>query len=138
MILPVVYAILVWYGTMRFRRQWPGVAVVAAGLLLLIGLNHLMGGERGQWTGKGANILLILLWPYTLLVGAVSVFIFCLPRRPRGEYHCGHCYYDFTGLDPVHLVCPECGRPWKGRGWNPDEPEPELIKPPAAKARRHL
>lgn len=138
MILPVVYAMLVWYAAMRFRRQWLGLGCVLAGVLLLVALNHLMGGERGHWTGRGANILLILLWPYTLLVGSAGLFIFCLPRRPRGDYHCDHCFYDFAGLDPAHLICPECGRPWKGPGWNPEEPEPELIKPPPRRLERSL
>lgn len=138
MILPVVYAMLVWYSAMRFRRQWQGLASVTAGVLLLVALNHLMGGERGEWSGRGANLLLILLWPYTLLVGSAGYFILCLPRRPSGDYYCSHCYYDFTGLEPANLVCPECGRDWKGPGWNPDEPEQELIKPPPRRLERTL
>ena len=121
---------------MRFRRQWTGAGVLVVAMLLLLGLNHVLGGEGGQWSGRGANLLLILLWPYTVLVGVTSLFIFFLPRRPPGEFHCGHCFYDFKGLNPAHLVCPECGRAWKGRGWNPEEPEPELIKPPPAKKKR--
>jgi len=137
-ILPVVYAVLVWYAAMRFRRQWTGLAVLAVAMLLLAGLNHAMGGEHGRWSGRGANILLILLWPYTALVGGCGLFIFCLPRRPPGEYHCDHCFYDFKGLDPAFLRCPECGRPWNGKGCNPDIPEPELIKPPARRLKRTL
>jgi len=137
-ILPVVYAVLVWYAAMRFRRQWTGLGVVVLSVVVLTLINHLLGGEHGQWGGRGASILLILLWPYTLLVGGGGLFIFCLPRRPPGEYHCGHCFYDFDGLDPAHLVCPECGRPWKGRGSDPDQPEPELIKPPPRRLERTL
>lgn len=138
MILPVVYAVLVWYAAMRFRRQWTGLASVAAAIVLLLLLNLMLGGERGQWSGRGANMLIILLWPYTALVGGGALFIFCLPRRPPGDYHCQKCFYDFKGLDPAFLVCPECGSPWAGRGADPSRPEPELIKPPPRRLERTL
>lgn len=132
-ILPVVYLVLVWFLAMRLRRTWAGVGVVVAAVLVLVAVNQLLGGEAGPFGGKRASILLVLLWPYLFLVGAGGAFILSLPSRPRGEYHCTRCHYDFAGLDPAGLVCPECGTPWRGRGWNPDEPEPELIKPPPAR-----
>ena len=131
---------LAWYMAMRLRRRWSGAAAVAVSVLLLVALNRLFSGEGG-WSlvggpGQGANIMLVLLWPYTLLVGGVGAFIVALPRRPPGEYYCQKCHYDFAGLNPAHLICPECGTDWKGRGSDPDAPEPELIKPPAQRAER--
>lgn len=138
MILPVLYAMLIWYLAMRLRRRWSGAASVAAGVLLLIALNRLFSGENpGLLAGKGdrgPNILLVLLWPYTLLVAGVGAFIVCLPRRPPGEFYCQKCHYDFAGLNPAYLVCPECGANWKGKGADPEVPEPELIKPPTHRA----
>lgn len=135
-IFPVVYLVLVWFLAAKLRRTWPGVGVVVIAVALLLLLNQLLGGEAGPFGGKRASILLVLLWPYTFLVGAGGAFILALPRTVRGEYHCSNCHYDFAGLDPAGLKCPECGREWKGKGWNPAEPEPELIKPPASRKPR--
>lgn len=135
-IFPVVYLVLVWFLAVRWRRTWPGVAVVVVAVALLVVLNQLLGGEAGSLGGKRASILLVLLWPYTILVGAGGAFMLALPRTVRGDYHCTRCHYDLAGLDPAGLICPECGTPWRGKGWNPLEPEPELIKPPPAKPRR--
>ena len=136
MILPVVYLVLVWFLAMRLRRTWSGVGVVVAAVLVLAAVNQLLGGEAGPLGGKRASLLLVLLWPYLVLVGVGGAFIVALPSRPRGDYHCTRCHYDFAGLDPAGLVCPECGTPWRGKGWNPLEPEPELIKPPQARPPR--
>jgi hypothetical protein len=136
LILPVVYLVLAWYLALRFRRSWRGVAAVVVAVAFLVAVNQLLGGEAGSFGGKRASLLLVLLWPYTFLVGAGGAFILALPRTARGEYHCTRCHYDLAGLDPAGLVCPECGTPWRGKGWNPLEPEPELIKPPPARPSR--
>ncbi|MBX3406227.1 MAG: zinc ribbon domain-containing protein [Phycisphaeraceae bacterium] len=136
MIFPVIYLVLVWFLAVRLRRTWSGVGVVVAAVLVLVAVNQVLGGEAGPFGGKRASLLLVLLWPYTMLIGAGGAFILALPRTVRGEYHCPNCHYDFAGLDPAGLVCPECGTPWRGKGWNPLDPEPELIKPPPAKPPR--
>jgi 4-amino-4-deoxy-L-arabinose transferase-like glycosyltransferase len=105
----VVYAFAVWYAAARWRRRWPSFAWVALGLvgLLLIAYLHYW---LNIWT-HGAIYLPVLrsiLYPYTILVVIVGVYIACLPRTRPGETSCTSCKYDLAGLT-MPAVCPECG-----------------------------
>lgn len=116
------YAMLVWYAAAKWRRRWESFAWVGAGLagLVLVAWLHYC---LNDWTHGRIylRVLQIFLYPYTALVGAVGVYIACLPRRPA-ESRCFTCDYDMTGLDRADVVCPECGvahRPAGGGGFSP-------------------
>jgi hypothetical protein len=104
-----VYAVLVWYFALKWRRRWPALGVVAAGLagVVLIWLFHSWLNVR---THGRINVwcLRMLLAPYGMLVTCVALYLAALPRRPIPD-HCRLCEYDLRGLVP-EPVCPECGR----------------------------
>lgn len=168
MIFPVIYAVLVWFLAARFRRRWQGALAVFVGLGLLAALGSMsMTGEAGSIPDRlgihlpqaiqgGLRLLMVLLVPYTLMVGTIAVFLVCLPNA-RADTGCRYCHYDLSGLNPLGLVCPECGheqgpyrckrcshdlrglqprglrcphcgQPWKGPG-SGREHEPEELVP---------
>lgn len=109
----VGYAMLVWYLSARYRRTVLAFACALSGTALLAVLAY------GHWLfGQGHPELFIqgmqiLLYPYTVVVGVVGVFIASLPRRyPPGA--CPRCGYDLAGLGHPVANCPECGRPSHG------------------------
>lgn len=106
----VGYAMLVWYLAARYRRTTLAFGCALAGTALLLVFAY------GHWVvGQGNPALFIqgmqiLLYPYTVVVGAVALFIASLPRRfPPGA--CPRCGYDLAGLSHPVANCPECGRP---------------------------
>ncbi len=105
----VLYAILVWYLAIRWRRRLIGLVSLAAGLagIAFIGYFHLL---LSRWTDGAIYLplLQIMLYPYGLLVGGAGLFMVCLPRR-RPTAYCKACSYDLAGLDPEIDRCPECG-----------------------------
>lgn len=132
-ILLAVYALIVWYLALRYRRRWQGFLAVILGVLairMLAGLfevhdasSHAGGGARGS------HQILTLLWAEMGIVAAVGLYVACLPRGRR-ELDCFGCGYDLTGLDPQGLDCPECGRRWTGKGSGlADDPPPEVFTP---------
>lgn len=110
MILFVIYAALAWFAAMRWRRTLAAFAAVLAavgGLVLLAGFHLLLN----QWTGGRIFLpgLQMMLYPYTVLVGLIGVYLACLPRSiPAAS--CRACEYDLRGLAADRAVCPECGR----------------------------
>lgn len=138
MILPVIYAVLTWYLAMRWRRTWLAFAAVAGSVLVLMLAGHLLEVWMPHMEGQGKSLLL-LFWPYTVLVGVVGIYIACLPAK-AGEMQCARCRYDLSGLDPHGLSCPECGAVWKGKGSAFEAPPPELTPIPKGppKMRRGL
>jgi hypothetical protein len=106
----VGYALLVWFFAARHRRQVLGFVCVLSGTLALaaVGLAHYEIGRRIP--GLYMQNMQVILYPYTLLVLVIGVYIACMPR-PRLLGACGGCGYSLAGLAPDSLVCPECGRP---------------------------
>jgi len=104
----IAYAVLVWYGALRWRRNWRGVAVVLLGVLGVVftGYLHWM---LNQWTQGRIylRVLQVLLYPYGALVAGVGFFIAALPRVYTGA-QCRSCGYDLRGLETDERVCPEC------------------------------
>jgi hypothetical protein len=108
----VVYAAAVWYAAARWRRQWESFAWVGiglAGLLLVAYLHYLLS----LWTDGRIflPILRSLLYPYTVVVVIVGLYIACLPSRPP-IVECPSCAYDLRGLEEEVNMCPECGTPF--------------------------
>ena len=100
---------LFWYLVVRRRRELAGWLWLAAAVGGLVGIMiaHQM---LGVWT-KGAiyvPVLRTLLFAYTLLVGAVGLYLVCLPKGYSSPL-CRHCGYDMRGLEAWD-PCPECGR----------------------------
>ena len=106
------YAILIWCLCFRYRRRWEAVAITFLGLagVATVGWFHWM---LNIWTGGRIYLLLLqgLLYPYGLMLMAVSVYLSLLPRSAAVHAPCRICGYELAGLDDDHgLVCPECGR----------------------------
>lgn len=106
----VGYALFVWYLAARYRRTVLAYACALAGMAFLVALIY------GHWVIGQFNPELmiqnmqILLYPYTVAVGAVGFFIASLPRtHPPGC--CGRCGYNLAGLVQPIFACPECGGP---------------------------
>jgi hypothetical protein len=104
-----LYAIAVWYAAAKFRRQWRGflwIALAAVGLVL-VGFFH---WQLNIWTHGRIylRVLQVLLYPYSILVIVIALYIACLPRRAAAA-RCSGCGYEFTGISALDAVCPECG-----------------------------
>jgi hypothetical protein len=111
MLLFVLYAVLVWYGAVKWRHNWRGFAWVGGGILgvlMVIKFHTMLNG----WTRQEIYlpVLQTLLWSYLLLVGSVGLFVACIPHA-RGPWCCEKCGYDLTGVPGFADVCPECGVP---------------------------
>ncbi|GEM_PF-1540130 len=168
MIFPVLYAVVLWYLAAKFRRTWRGVFAVFIGLMILVLIGSLaIEGERGwlpgskpavmpEWWQNGSKQVLVLLIPYTMLVGTVAVFLVVLPRlklksgcvkcgydltglrkvgmvcpecgEKQGTHECPSCEHDLTGLNPLGLLCPKCGKAWEGIGSGLED-LPEVLVP---------
>jgi hypothetical protein len=106
----VVYAVAIWFAAAKWRRQWRSFAwVIAGGIgLCLIALFHY---QLNIWTGGRIylRVLQVLLYPYTVLVVGMGLYIACLPRQIKATVPCPACEYDLAGLDLPGLLCPECG-----------------------------
>lgn len=104
----VAYAVLTWYLTFRFRRQWRGGLVLLCSMLglALVAAFHF---QLNKWT-RGAiylPVLQVLLYSFAALTLSVGLFILAAPRRERSV--CRTCQYNLAGLyDEGMYVCPEC------------------------------
>lgn len=105
MILFAVYAVVVWFLAMRWRRTFLGFVVPIAAVLLAVAVTGLLR----IWLIEVAYVQLsLLMWAEAIIVGGIGLFIACLPRRPQGQY-CPWCWYDTRGLGSDIKICPECG-----------------------------
>lgn len=105
----VVYAALVWWAALAWRRRWLGFGAVVLGVLgvwfvarFYVWIGGLLGIER-------TDSFMILLAPFGVIVGVLGLYIACLPVRR--ESACRKCGYSLIGLEPEKglLICPECG-----------------------------
>jgi hypothetical protein len=103
----VGYAMLVWIPVARYRREWQAFLIVLLGFLGLVGISiahYQLGRLTPSWYIQGMQAL---LYPYTIMVGAVGLFIALLPRTFEGC--CPGCGYSLIGLPISKRRCPECG-----------------------------
>lgn len=105
----VLYAGLVWYAAVRWRRTWLGFALVFAGLAG-VGLVAFAHYKLNKWTNGYINlpVLQVLLYPYGALILVIGLFIAALPRVYQGT-QCRRCGYELHGLETRVRTCPECG-----------------------------
>lgn len=105
----VLYAALVWYAAIRWRRSWLGLLCVLAGLagVALIAFAHI---KLNQWTHGRIYlpVLQVLLYPYGALILMIGLFILTIPRIYAGS-QCRKCGYELKGLETHVRRCPECG-----------------------------
>lgn len=134
MIFPVIYAVVVWWMAMHWRRRWPSFAAVGLGVLLPMGGYVLLRRWDGAISPMYRHVL-ILFWPYVVLLAMMGFYIAMLPRR-AGAHQCARCFYDLRGLSPSGLNCPECGEPFMGKGSGREPPEPTLIPIPSGPPRQ--
>ena len=117
-----LYAVLVWYFAMRWRRQVRGFVVVMAGtagcwlcVKVLMVFNERLDGAPYLFSH--------FIWAEAAIVLFLGFYICCLPRPPA-VMHCRFCWYDLSGLMPKSseaFVCPECGTPLDGYARGRDE-----------------
>lgn len=132
MIAFAFYAVAVWYAAAKWRRQWAAFGWVAAGALglVMVGYFH---WKLNIWTNGRIyfRVLQTLLYPYSVLVVGMGLYLACLPR-PLKSLHCEACRYDLKGLEGEAALCPECGttHPRLNRGPTA-APDPEAAPLPA-------
>lgn len=110
-ILFAVYAVVVWFFALRYRRRWPAFVMVPVAALAVFWLNAAL--TRVGLAAGGFNLLLLGEAAIVLIGG---LFIAFLPRPPAHP-HCHYCHYDLRGHDDFNtatFVCPECGHPADG------------------------
>ena len=96
-----VYAVLVWYFALKWRRRWPSLAAVVLGLAGIVVIWMFHSWLNAQTDGR-INVwcLRMLLAPYGALVTFVGLYLAVLPRSPIPD-HCRLCEYDLRGLVPA-------------------------------------
>lgn len=119
-ILFLFYAAYIWYLCFRFRRRWEGLAVLAASVGALWVMAELYRFIL-RWARASRNsivdyksegrLFLMLLAVEAVIVIAVGLFFFCLPRHAAATKPCRRCRYELAGLDSENPTCPECGLP---------------------------
>lgn len=110
MLLFPAYAIFVWYFCVRFRRQVWGFVALAFGLTLVATLATL---QRRLYLAYDSDSFMVthldfLLWLEFFAIGAVGLFLACLPTH-AADVPCRKCGYELSGLDDSNPTCPECG-----------------------------
>jgi hypothetical protein len=107
-LLFVVYAVIVWYFAMVYRRRWPGFLAVALGLVGMLVINHLHTRFSDFMRNSISKpVMQVLLYAETALVPAVGLYIALLPRG-RMSGRCPHCGRDLTDVDTAASACPGC------------------------------
>lgn len=143
MILLAVYAVAVLYLALRFRRSWIGYVSVFGGAAVLLAIargalgEHRLAALLPEGVLTGYRHMTLLLIPEAALILVVGLFTASLPRFPT-RTQCQGCGYDLKGLDPVDLVCPECGAEFKGPGSGREEPPITLTPIPRGPVRRRV
>ena len=115
MVLLPLYALLVWFFCLRFRRRWIGFVCAIAGassVLLVIPvagrLLRLIGSDEEP------RVLSLLIYGEAMIVLVVGLYVAMLPRRDRSN-RCPYCEYDLSGHSAEQPpLCPECGVPFDG------------------------
>lgn len=115
MILFAVYALVIWYLTMRLRRRVAGFVIAVVGGLAAYYLGRWLPGMLPSWLidREGYMGISWLFYAEAGVVTGIGVFIACLPR-PLDYPHCPYCRYDLRGLEGEATLCPECGQGMKG------------------------
>lgn len=118
MVAFTIYAVLVGYCAVRWRRRLIGYLGVAAlvGVLVLLAWAHYQIprlAAEGWELARDINIrpFQAVLYPYIGCLAGMGLFLVTLPRK-RPIDSCWHCRYDLSALldEPGVLICPECGR----------------------------
>lgn len=103
----VGYALLVWIPAAMHRRRGLGFLIVLTGALGLVGISlaHFqLRHMNPSWFIEGMQVM---LYPYSVVVTVVGLYIALLPRTFEGC--CPSCAYSLVGLPVSRRLCPECG-----------------------------
>ncbi len=112
MILFPMYAAIVLYAIYSRRRQFLGLAVLAASLLGLA-LLAWIDVTVGRWiTGRPPMPLFrLLLCVEAGILLPLGMYLWTV-RREKVEVPCRKCEYELHGLEVANPTCPECGLPF--------------------------
>lgn len=114
MILLPLYAGLIWFLSLRWRRTWKGYAAAMGGGILILLFIPVLFKLQLLVKGIDARTFSLILWAEGVIVLTVGLFIASMPRRDR-KPHCHYCGYDLSGHSSEQKpVCPECGVPFDG------------------------
>lgn len=110
MVLFPIYAFLVWYACLRWRRQVMGVAVLALGIMAILLLAQLdITIRQALHVPDNGPLFRFMLYAEGLMVGLVGVLLVALPPRRAAIVPCRRCGYELQGLEEANPTCPECG-----------------------------
>jgi hypothetical protein len=110
LVLFPLYAFLVWYACLRWRRQLMGVAALVVGILLILLLAQLdVAIRRALHLADNGPLFRFMLYAEGGMVGMVGALLVLLPPRRNAHTPCRSCGYELLGLDDVNPTCPECG-----------------------------
>jgi len=111
-----IYAVFVWWGALRFRRDLAGVVwvlILGAGVPLALIWAH-AAVERMVGSDWIRIEFQLILYAYAVALSVVGLFIVAMPKRPAKDIDvhrpCTGCGYELASLDRyAEIVCPECG-----------------------------
>lgn len=110
LVLFPLYAFLVWYACLRWRRRVLGVAALAMGIMLIALLAHLdLAIRRWLHMTDTGPLFRFMLYAEGGMVGMVGALLVLLPPTRRAQTPCRRCGYELLGLDDANPTCPECG-----------------------------
>ncbi len=110
LILFPIYALLVWYACLRWRRQLMGVAALLLGLALIGLLARLdIAVRQALHLPDNGPLFRFMLYAEAVIVALVGGLLVFLPPRKLAKVPCRRCGYELHGLDEANPTCPECG-----------------------------
>lgn len=110
LVLFPIYAFLVWYACLRWRRQFMGIAALILGVALIALLAQAdLAIRRALHLHDEGPLFRFMLYSEALIVTLVGAILVFLPPRAGAQHPCRRCGYELAGLEHANPTCPECG-----------------------------
>ncbi|MEQ9616583.1 MAG: hypothetical protein RLN60_00965 [Phycisphaerales bacterium] len=103
----LLYAVVVWYLSFRYRRRWRAVFVLGIGVPLVpfvLRLYYLI--FTGRFFTPEALMMDLISLAYAGVLLLIGAFLALIPRE-HASFPCKYCRYDLIGN--ITGRCPECG-----------------------------